>query len=42
MEDQVYMALTLNRKFNLKYIEKNDIFPLTRDAKDIMDGKWMK
>ena len=32
----------LNRKFHLKYIEKNDIFPLTRDAKDIMDGKWMK
>ncbi len=32
----------LNRKFDVKYIEKNDIFPLTRDAKDIFDGKWMK
>ncbi len=32
----------LNRKFDLKYIERNDIFPLTRDAKDLMDGKWMK
>lgn len=32
----------LNRKFALKYIEKDDIFPLTRDAKDILDGKWMK
>ncbi len=32
----------LNRKFDIKYIEKNDIFPLTRDAKDIIDGKWMK
>ena len=32
----------LNRKFDLKYIEKKDIFPLTRDAKDILDGKWMK
>ena len=26
----------------VKYIEKQDIFPLTRDAKDIFDGKWMK
>lgn len=32
----------LNRKFDLKYIEQKDIFPLTRDAKDILDGKWMK
>lgn len=32
----------LNRKFDIKYIDKNDIFPLTRDAKDLMDGKWLK
>ncbi|PIE64737.1 MAG: FMN-binding glutamate synthase family protein [Desulfobacterales bacterium] len=32
----------LNRKFDLKFIDQNDIFPLTRDAQDIMDGKWMK
>ena len=32
----------LNRKFDIKYIDKSDIFPLTRDAKDLMDGKWLK
>ena len=32
----------LNRKFDLKYIDRSDIFPLTRDAKDLLDGKWMK
>ncbi len=32
----------LNRKFSLEYIDQSDIFPLTRDAKDLMDGKWMQ
>ena len=32
----------LNRKFDLKYIDKSDIFPLTRAAKDILDNNWMK
>lgn len=32
----------LNRKFSLEYIDRSDIFPLTRDAKDLLDGKWMK
>ena len=32
----------LNRKFSLEYIDKSDIFPLTRDAKDLLDGRWMK
>ena len=32
----------LNRKFDLKYIDQTDVIPLTRLAKDILDGKWMK
>jgi len=32
----------LNRKFSLEYIDRSDVLPLTRDAKDLMDGKWMK
>ena len=32
----------LNRKFALKYIDQSDLVPLTRDAKDLLDGKWMK
>ena len=32
----------LNRKFDLKYLNKTDLIPLTRDAKDLLDGKWMK
>lgn len=32
----------LNRKFSLEYIDPSDVFPLTKDAKDLMDGKWMK
>lgn len=29
----------LNRKFDVKYIEQSDVIPLTRDAKEIMNGK---
>jgi len=32
----------LNRKFSLEHISKRDVFPLTRDAKDLLDGAWMK
>lgn len=32
----------LNRKFSLEYISKRDVFPLTKEAKDIYDGVWMK
>ena len=32
----------LNRKFDLKYIDQSDIFPLTYLAKDILNGTWMK
>lgn len=31
----------LNRKFEGKLISRRDIFPLTRDAKDIMTGNWL-
>ncbi|MGB5822763.1 MAG: glutamate synthase-related protein [Proteocatella sp.] len=32
----------LNRKFSVAHISKRDVFPLTRDAKDVYDGVWMK
>lgn len=32
----------LNRKFSLEHISKRDVFPLTRDAKDVYDGAWLK
>ncbi len=32
----------LNRKFDVRYIERRDIFPLTRDALDLLNGTWMK
>ena len=32
----------LNRKFDLKYVDQSDIFPLTYLAKDILNGAWMK
>ena len=32
----------LNRKFDLKYVDQSDIFPLTYLAKDILNGTWMK
>lgn len=30
----------LNRKFDMKYVDQNDVIPLTQDAKDILLGKW--
>ncbi|MDQ7092646.1 glutamate synthase-related protein [Desulfosporosinus sp. PR] len=30
----------LNRKFNVNYIDQSDVIPLTRDAKDIINGSW--
>ncbi|NCD11664.1 MAG: FMN-binding glutamate synthase family protein [Epsilonproteobacteria bacterium] len=30
----------LNRKFDVKYIDKKDVIPMTRDAKDILNGTW--
>ena len=32
----------LNRKFSLEYIDRNDIFPLTQEAKDLLEGHWLK
>lgn len=32
----------LNRKFNISYLDKTDLIPLTRDAKDLMEGKWFE
>lgn len=32
----------LNRKFSLNHISKRDVFPLTKEAKDVYDGVWMK
>ena len=31
----------LNRKFDVKHIERRDVFPLTRDAKELLDGTWL-
>lgn len=30
----------LNRKFAVKYLDKTDLIPLTRDIKDLMEDKW--
>lgn len=30
----------LNRKFDVKYIDREDVIPMTRDAKDILSGAW--
>jgi len=32
----------LNRKFDLQYVNRNDLIPLTRDAKDLMRGSWLE
>lgn len=32
----------LNRKFDVKHIERRDVFPLTRDAKELLDGTWLR
>jgi len=30
----------LNRKFDIAYLDRTDLIPLTREAKDLMNGKW--
>lgn len=30
----------LNRKFDIAYLGRKDLIPLTRDAKDLIQGKW--
>lgn len=30
----------LNRKFDIKYLDQTDLIPLTRDAKDLIKGRW--
>lgn len=30
----------LNRKFDVKYIGREDVIPMTRDAKDLLRGDW--
>lgn len=30
----------LNRKFDVKYLDRTDLIPLTREAKDLMRGEW--
>ena len=31
----------LNRKFDVTYINRDDVIPMTRDAKDILNGTWL-
>jgi hypothetical protein len=30
----------LNRKFDIRYINREDVIPMTRDAKAILNGSW--
>lgn len=30
----------LNRKFDIAYLDRSDLIPLTRDAKNLLEGKW--
>lgn len=32
----------LNRKFDISYLDRSDLIPLTRDAKDLIKGKWLE
>lgn len=32
----------LNRKFDLRYLDQTDLIPLTRDARDLMAGRWFE
>ena len=34
--------LALNRKFDVAYIGREDILPLTYEAKDLLDGSYLK
>lgn len=31
----------LNRKFDIRYINQEDVIPMTREAKDILKGTWL-
>ena len=30
----------LNRKFDIGYLDDSDLIPLTRDARDLLQGNW--
>ena len=30
----------LNRKFDISYLDRSDLIPLTRDAEDLIKGRW--
>ena len=32
----------LNRKFDIAYLDRTDLIPLTRDAKDLLQGRWFE
>ena len=32
----------LNRKFDISYVNRRDLIPLTRDIKDLMKGRWLE
>ena len=32
----------LNRKFNISYLDRSDLIPLTREAKDLIKGRWFE
>ena len=32
----------LNRKFDIAYLDKSDLLPLTREAKDLIMGRWFE
>lgn len=46
--DELYYDLTdlrsaaLNRKFDVSYLDRSDLIPLTRDAKDLIKGEWFE
>ncbi len=31
----------LNRKFDVKYIDREDVIPMTREAREILNGTWL-
>ena len=32
----------LNRKFDVSYLNRSDLIPLTQDAKDLLKGRWFE
>ncbi len=32
----------LNRKFDISYLDRSDLIPLTRESKDLIKGKWFE